>query len=156
MVHLEGIPIRRRGQDLQKARLEQLSPWNSCSATRTFTHILGILNTLSPGMEPTEATPGLSSRYKWCRDHGQRICLHQERLGLFQYAQVHRDHGVYGKFLRQSASTTCCRNAGRPEERDQRRTTLRFRHLDHNDERHLMRWPFAPVGGLPRLAPARS
>ncbi|MCB0585405.1 MAG: cysteine--tRNA ligase, partial [Phaeodactylibacter sp.] len=96
--HLEGdADADAEDKISKKARVEQLEPMELVQRhTRSFHHILGILNTLSPSIEPT-ATGHIVEQIQMVQEIlGNGYAYARDGSVYFNTPKFIKDHGVYG------------------------------------------------------------
>ncbi len=149
--HLEGDQDSDAEDKIsKKARLEQLEPMELVQRyTRGFHHILGILNTLSPSIEPT-ATGHIVEQIQMVQqilDNGYAYI--KNGSVYFDTPRFIKDHGVYGKLSGKQVEDLFTETRDDLKNQDEKNHPSDFAIWIKADERHLMRWPSPWSVGFP-------
>ncbi|MCB0578935.1 MAG: cysteine--tRNA ligase [Phaeodactylibacter sp.] len=149
--HLEGDTDSDAEDKIsKKARLEQLEPMELVQRhTRSFHHILVMLNTLSPSIEPT-ATGHIVEQIQMVQeilDNGYAYV--KNGSVYFNTPKFIKDHGVYGKLSGKRVDDLLSETRDDLKNQDEKNDPSDFAIWIKADERHLMRWPSPWSVGFP-------
>ncbi|MCB9272950.1 MAG: cysteine--tRNA ligase [Lewinellaceae bacterium] len=149
--HLEGDQDSDAEDKIsKKARLEQLEPMELVQRyTRGFHHILGVLNTLSPSIEPT-ATGHIVEQIQMVQqilDNGYAYI--RNGSVYFDTPKFIKDHGVYGKLSGKQVEDLFTETRDGLKNQDEKNHSSDFAIWIKADGRHLMRWPSPWSVGFP-------
>ena len=149
--HLEGDTDSDAEDKIsKKARLEQLEPMELVQRhTRSFHHILGMLNTLTPSIEP-RATGHIVEQIQMVQeilDNGYAYV--KNGSVYFNTPKFIKDYGVYGKLSGKQVDDLLTETRDDLKNQDEKNHPSDFAIWIKADERHLMRWPSPWSTGFP-------
>jgi cysteinyl-tRNA synthetase len=149
--HLEGdIDSDAEDKISKKARLEQLEPMEIVHRyTQGFHRILGMLNTLTPCIEPT-ATGHIVEQIQMVQDILDNGYAYLANGSVyFDTPKFIQEHGVYGKLSGKRVEDLFTETRDDLKNQDEKRHPSDFAIWIKADERHLMRWPSPWSVGFP-------
>lgn len=149
--HLEGdIDSDAEDKISKKARLEALEPMEIVHRyTQGFHQILGLLNTLSPSIEPT-ATGHIVEQIKMVQDILDNGYAYISNGSVyFDTPKFIKDYGVYGKLSGKRVEDLFTETRDELKNQDEKQHPSDFAIWIKADERHLMRWPSPWSVGFP-------
>ena len=149
--HLEGDQDSDAEDKIsKKARLEQLEPMELVHRyTLGFHHILSILNTLSPSIEPT-ATGHIVEQIQMVQDILDNGYAYIKNGSVyFDTAKFIKERGVYGKLSGKLVEDLFTETRDDLKNQDEKNHPSDFAIWIKADERHLMRWPSPWSVGFP-------